>query len=215
MSKNLFLKALRTYKSCNDLPLRNFLLVTSSGDYKFLYKWSDFIWFDVPESHDLSNLWSDLILEYGRLDNNLQIDESFQNQKILNQYENSFVFVKALIRILTLVSPDSENENYSGAANDAIKTLDKLGYKIDVSSTKNYAKSITAADKRANSIITRINILRNEISGNQSGENESASFDGIMSALSAALKFRVSEQITVARYCEYKKVLTKNPRNGT
>ena len=188
----------------------------SIGDYKYLYKSSALIWFSVDITDELYEIWGDIIIEYGSLVNDNQIEESFNSQRVLKQLENSLVFVKSLIRILVFVSPDSKNELYSKSAIDAIDKLNKLVTKppkTNLSSVE-YAKSIKAADKRSNSILTRINILRNEILSNSGDSQENGvSFDAIISSLSVALKFSISDTITVSKYCEYRKILTKKSKN--
>ena len=186
----------------------------STGDYRFLFKNKELIWFSVNTTDKLYELWGDIVLEYGTLSNDNKIDESFSSQKVLKQLENSLVFIKSLIGILIFVSPTSKNELYSKSAIDAIEKLGKLGYTITTISSLEYAKSIKSADQKSNSILTRINILRNEIlSVNEEDKENRVSFDAIISSLSVALKFSVSDDITVSKYCEYRKILTKKSKN--
>lgn len=152
-------------------------------------------------------MWGDLVLEYGEIDDNFSIQNSFEDQKLLYQLENSYVVIKSMVRILFFITPDSEGD-YSDVASEHIKNLRLLGYNISLESSQEYKKSLYEADKRANSIITRIKLKRNEMkSEDDSKDSSPISFDHMITSLNTALKFSVDDNITVSRYCEYKKVL--------
>ena len=79
------------------MPLKNFLNVYSTGDYSKLFKWPFFIFFEVPYLERLSFLWSDIVLEYGNLEKNGQIEDTFVNQKKIAQLQNAYIVVKSFI----------------------------------------------------------------------------------------------------------------------
>lgn len=208
----LWQRRLKVFKTCNELPLKNFLNVMSTGDFKYLIKAKNHKHLTVLNTARLSMIWGDLVIEYGKIDNNMQISESFDSQKIIYQLEASYIAIKSMIRVLMFSTPQSKNEQGAKAATESIHDLSKLGYKIDTSDSLAYAKSIQAADKRANSILNQINIRKSNI--DYSTDNTPISFDEVISSLNTALKFVVSDDITVARYCAYKKTLTKNTTNA-
>lgn len=94
-----------------------------------------------------------------------------------------------------------------------IAELEEKGYKIDTSNTIAYAESINRAFTRSENLITRLTMKSNEISEMiaEQGGSKAASFEEIMAGLSLSLKFAVSEDITLARFNEYKKII--NERN--
>lgn len=208
-----YLGLCKKYKGCKDLPLKNFLQVIATGDYKYLYKVKSYENFSRIESTNLSILWNDIILEYAELDNNLEIHGSFENQKVIYQLENLYVVIKAMIRTLMFITPHTKPARYGKTASKTIDDLSKLGYKIDTSSSAAYAASISAADKRANSIISQVNIRKAEMDADNEGDYEKISFEKTLSILNSSLGFQVPEDITVAMYCEYKKVITKKSKN--
>lgn len=211
--KKIYLKRYSLYSGCDELPLKNFLLIISTGDLKYLYKRKKYKGFRVHKTIELSMIWGDIVIEYADIDKNHQITESFNDQKIIYQLENSFIVIKAMIRLLMFITPNSKNENHAALAVKTIKDLRKLGYNINTSNSLEYAKSISNANKRSNSIISRIRIKKSEMRIESSSNDNPISFDQAISALNAALKFVVPDDITVARYCEYKKVLMKKAKN--
>lgn len=209
----LYQKRLRLFKNCNELPLKNFLNVMATGEFKYLYDVTDHGKLKEVGSKSMSMLWGDIILEYGQLDRNMQIADSFDSQKIIYQLEASYITIKSMIRILMFVTPQTKNKRGRELAVETIDGLKKLGYKIDVSSSKFYASSIHSADKRCNSIITQIKIRKSEMNQGETQDNMPVSFDNIISSLNTALKFVVPDDITVARYCAYKKNLNEKYKN--
>lgn len=188
--------------------------MTSTGDLKYLYDVKNYDRLQVDNTESLSMLWGDIVLEYGKLDNNFSIDNSFESQKIIYQLEASFVAIKAMIRILMFVTPRSKKPESAELATKTIKDLKKLGYIIDITDSKAYAKSISSADKRSNSIITQIKLRKSEMDYDEDSSSP-ISFDTVISSLNSALGFIVPEGITVARYCAYKKSLIKKSKNVT
>jgi len=213
--KIAYQKRLKLYKNCEELPLRNFFKIISTGDFKYLYKVRNYDRLKSINTEALSMLWGDVILEYADLSNDKNISNSFEEQKIIYQLENSYVVIKVMIRLLMFITPYSKGEGHGDLATKTIADLKLMGYKIDLSSDKAYASSISAADKRANHIISQIKIRKADLATLEGEGSKDISFDYVISSLNTALKFIVPEDITVSRYCEYKKVLIKNAKNAT
>lgn len=196
--------------------MQNFIQIMESGDFKYLFKVDNYD--KVPSetvetNKDLAVLWGEIILEYGHLDQNLAVAAHFEDHKVLLQLENAYTVLKAMIRTLMFVSPGSNNPEWADLANNYIKDLRKLGYIIDITSSKAYKESLYAADRKSNQLVTRIKMKRNEIKNysedpDQEGDpREKVTFDQVITQLSAALQFNLSDNLTVSRYCEYRKTL--------
>ena len=68
-------RRLKLYRNCEELPLRNFFKVISTGDYKYLYKTKNHNRLKTDNTEALSMLWGEIILEYGSInDDKKQID---------------------------------------------------------------------------------------------------------------------------------------------
>ncbi len=223
--RNAFKPRYPVYRDCSELPFRNFIKVLETKDYKYLYarpaKILEFNRFyndldPEKDSYELGVLFGDIMLEYGHLDQNLGVGAQFEDQKILIQLENAYTVLKAMIRLLMLVTPDSQDPEYAKIATQYIEDLRKLGYIIDVTNSKAYEKSLYQADKRSNALVTKIRMKKNEIKSltpdAEDGERE-ISFDRIVAQLSAALQFNIDENnLTVSRYCELRKVLKERSK---
>lgn len=98
-----------------------------------------------------------------------------------------------------------------------IDELSKRGYNIDTSNSIAYAKSINSALTRSENIVTRLTMKANEINGliEEHGGSKPASFEEIMAGLSMSLKFSVPEEITLARFNEYKKIISERNQKVT
>ncbi len=146
--------------------------------------------------------WGDIMIEYAKIDGNMEVIGSFESDKHIKQLYNSYTVIKAMIRILWCVSPS--NKKYGKLALSTISDLEKLGYKVDTSNSTQYRESLLRADKRANNIITQIRIKQKKYI---SDEEVNITFDALIAGLSAGLKFSVPDNITVSRYCELKKIV--------
>lgn len=117
---------------------------------------------------------------------------------------NDFITIKAHIGKLTLPVFDGSKVNM-----ESVAYLEKKGYKIDFSSKENYIESLKAADKKRSNLMTRINMRRKEIekltANNKPGEQKG--LEQILAALSFQLGYTVEDNITLARYNEYNKIL--------
>lgn len=156
---------------------------------------------------DANEAWNKIIDEFSRLENSSHVDNLVIKTRLLAQYKNLYVYTKALIRQLMFITPDSGGA-YGKLASESIRDLQNMGYNINVSSSKEYAKSIYAADKRSNYLVTRIKLTQKEVdslnSSSKKGENK-LSFDREVTIISSSLGFSVPNDLTLSTYCEYKK----------
>lgn len=174
--------------------------VINTGDYRYLYKAR--IYKLLAPDPSLVFTWGDILLEYGKLDHTSSIQDAFEKDKYIKQLENAYTTIKAMIRKLMFVVDKR-----------TILDLHALGYIIDTTDSREYAKSLSAADKKSNSLVTRIRMLKNELKGDHS--ETGVSFDSLMAMLNSQLQINVPENISVARYCEYKKIITeRNKKNA-
>jgi hypothetical protein len=177
------------YKSIKDLPLKVFFEIAETGNVKLLGEDKDAV---------LIERWEQIIIEYGKDDNNQAVNNVVEKSEQLFTQGALFCEIKGML--LYLVGAES------GAY---VERLNELGYKINADSHEEKIKSIQLNDRRANNISTRMQILQNEIDSYSDGKK--ATFDSVMAWLSSQLGFEPKEDITVLRYLEYKKQI--NERN--
>lgn len=147
---------------------------------------------------ELTEIWEAIIQEYGKLDNNMAISTAFEKsgEIVLNMAE--YIEVMGMLMYLQEI----------GVKMEYVDRLKDLGYTVNL--TSDYLESIQRSSSRAKGVITRINILKAELSGMKEDGNKS-SFDQAVGNLSASLQMWVPDDITVSRYLELKKVV--NERN--
>lgn len=94
--------------------------------------------------------------------------------------------------------------------NDYITFLAERGYKINTSSNQAYVDSINACLIRSENLITRMTMKANELKSLMpDSKSEVSSFDGIIAGLSLCLGYEVSDNISLLRFNEYKKLINQ------
>ena len=90
-----------------------------------------------------------------------------------------------------------------------ISELKKRKYKIDTSSASNFWKTLAEALQKSESIQTRLKIKIHELEEFTKGEGTGTTFDELLANVSAALGFVIPDDITLARFNEYRKILKR------
>jgi len=148
---------------------------------------------------DYAEVWEDIIKKNGEATGNKSygqfLDLSIKKLKYLNEYS----IVRALLVKLT-IREDA----------DDIRELNKRGYKIDVT---DYKQTIENAFRKCNNLSTKIGTTVATLN-KLTDSKDNISFDTLLAELSSSLGFVVNEDITLARYNEYNKVILKKKSNG-
>ncbi len=180
------------YDSCQTLPLKLFFKVAETGDLNHL------VIQGMPKN--LLDLWQKILIEYGNLDGNFLISDTFDKQGQIMTYAATYVQVDAMLIYLKHFRYD---QGY-------VNKLTELGYRVN---PDNYITDIERNQRTVKNIKSRIMMLQNEIESLKTDGNKS-SFDEAVSYLSANLSIWIPDDITVARYVSLKKVIReKNGRN--
>lgn len=100
---------------------------------------------------------------------------------------------------------------------DIIIDLRKRGYKIDTSTNAKYLESINLSLRKVASIATKIGIANSQIEDiiEMAKQVKRKSADELLAEVSAGLGFAVDDNVTLARFNEYSKIVAKkNKSNG-
>lgn len=143
--------------------------------------------------------WEKIIEDYSKRDNNMAIQDVMSKRDELFRQAALFCEVKAML--LYLIG------GYKQAYVDRLKYL---GYDIDNSDKAKMMQSIAKSDQKSNHIQTRIRFIEKDIEKFQVNEGNKQSFEGVMAWLSFNLKFEPSNNITVGRFLEYKKMINES-----
>lgn len=99
---------------------------------------------------------------------------------------------------------------------EIIKSLKRKGYNINTSSRSLYEESLDNALSRSEGIITRISLKLREMekdSKKSETEDRDFGFEEIIAQLNVGLGFNVDDSLTLARFNEYKKIISKRNAN--
>ena len=130
--------------------------------------------------------------------NYIDLQEGFAH--LLNEYN----VVKAQLLKLSFVVDENIIEELRGK-----------GYRIDTSSKSKYIESLNSALHRSDNIISRIKIKKSEINSLIEDErtDDKPTFDSIVALVSMYLGFPIPDDIGLARFNEYKKLIKKKVNN--
>jgi len=96
---------------------------------------------------------------------------------------------------------------------DLVDWLVKKGYKIETGNGKKdfnlvYAESLAKAQRKAANLMTRINMKKSElIRMSKPGKQDGRTLEEILATVSYAIGFTISEDVTLARFNEYNRIL--------
>lgn len=97
---------------------------------------------------------------------------------------------------------------------ELIKQVRDFGYVIELDSTQKYADSLYATSRRVDNLATRIRMQYNRMALN-TVDKSGGGFDEAIVNLNLALGMEVNDNITLARYNEYCKLVKKRNANNT
>ncbi len=100
---------------------------------------------------------------------------------------------------------------YFQVDDDIIMELRERGYNIDTSSKSNYITSLERAMERSKSLQSRIRMKSNELENLTSHlkDTQPATFDEIMASLIINLGFTIPDEITLARFNQYRNLIVQ------
>lgn len=184
------------YKNCSELPLKIFFEIANDveNNLHLLVIKGEF------DKAKMLEVWESIVLEYSKLDNNQAISDVLETKEEMFRQSALYCEIKGMLLYLA----GAYKQEY-------IERLNELGYKID---KDKIIESLKANDSRSNHIATRMMFLQKDLEKYSEGGNKS-SFDREMSYLGTQLGFEPKEDLTVARYIEYKKRIREkiNERN--
>jgi len=151
-----------------------------------------------PPQEDLVNTWEEIIKKNSTSSNNNQFYHYIRTLKAYEKVVAEYTLIRAAIIILAF-KVDQQ----------IISDLTARGYKFLYSNTEEYDAALSELVRRSSELTTRIRMLQSEVA-NFKGESENAiTFEELMATLCVQLGFTVPDDITLARYNEYKKIIKK------
>lgn len=152
-----------------------------------------------PLREDVLEEWEKIVAENAKANGDYNYDSYFQLLKSYLKLISQYTIVKSmLMRCCFIISWEDISE------------LRRRGFKIVVDNTGKYTESITAAMRRVDNLVTRAVMKKKEIEKyfQESDRKQSpVGFEQAMANLNYSLGFSVNENLTLAAFNEYKKII--------
>ena len=187
------LTIIATFYSYEDITLKLFVTINASGNFRLLIKSG------IALPSECFDRWEKIIQENNRAAGRHEYSTFLKTYKAYNRLLAEFNSIKAHLLILCYVI------DY-----EAIKFVRKKGYAIALTNSKAYADSIYSAIRRSDNLLTKISMKRNELLKMQpKGDARQESFESIIANLTVELGYSIPDDITLARYNEYVKIIER------
>jgi hypothetical protein len=179
----------------DNIPLRLYFEVAESSDYERLQLSGEY---DAEKALDV---WEDIVKRNSEENGSHQYYAYINSHKGLNKLLNDYTMTKAMLIKLAFVVDKK-----------LIERLNKMGYRISTKNSQEYEDSLVAAIRKSDNMVTKITMRQNELNTlfkAQEGNKSKRSFEQVIADLTVGLGFIVNEDITLARYNEYRKIIQK------
>ena len=150
-----------------------------------------------PSKEESVEAWESIVKENSKHSGDFQYDSYFTLLQAYHQFICEYVMVRnMLFKLATVIDYEY------------VEACRARGYQINLKDSASYEKSIAAALRRTANLITRARMKQSEIEREFGGKpQKSFGFEETMANLTMALGFVVPDNVTLARYNEYKKMI--------
>lgn len=198
------INARKTYKSCSELPLYNFIKIVVHDDLNWLYSEPKSI---LRHSVDLRLLWSDIFAEYTTISNNTQSKHVFALTKEITVINNKLILIQTAVDYLT--------KNYDERLCAVLRRMGFM-YKFtpdtlqnDLKLTISSAKRLVIRKQEAEADYSKLNTSDKKVTEDD--------FYGLITQLSRFVAFRINpKETTVTEFAKYINAfnIENKPKNG-
>lgn len=140
--------------------------------------------------------WETIIRRNSRINGTAEFDSYLNELKGYGQYMSDFNTIKAMLHVLLF----QVDNNY-------IEYLKTRGYYINTSGAQAYEKSLYNCIQQSENIKSKIRSKMKALEKRSAEAGPPTSFEEIMASLCAALGFNVPDDLKLARYNQYLKLL--------
>jgi hypothetical protein len=153
-------------------------------------------------------IWEEIVQRNAEVNGNYTYMNWFRASREYYKLISEHALVKAILQKFSFTKTF---KRFVGPTTDKDKVLvavlGQRGYVLDFRSSEQFAESIYANMLKSQNLVTKITMKRNEINGFVSSNGAVQGFEEVMADLIASLNVNVDDNITLARYNEYKKVI--------
>lgn len=155
------------YDSLDTLPIKLYYKISDTGNLKLLTD-------QEIEEETLNAIWDELVIGFDLLNKSNNSKKIF----ILNKEINSLEAIHKAV----LMACESLSFEYDEYLIDIIK---KYGFSFNDNSTEDYHNSIEKVIREAKSLVTKVNMLKNQLPKTE--EEDKVSLDEVMASYSSVL----------------------------
>lgn len=165
--------------------------MAETGDYRKLVK-------KEPATDEACmEAWEDIVKKNGENTGNNSYSSYFSDAVQYGQLLSEYLFMRAALTKLLYVIDF-----------DLIQKVRDLSYTINLENSQRYADSLYATSRQVDNLATRIKMQYNRMALN-TVDKTGGGFDEAIVNLNMALGMEVNDNITLARYNEYCKIIKK------
>lgn len=177
--------------------LKLYIDIAKSGDFTKLVKSGK------SGNDECLQAWESIVKRQQKESGSNQFDAFFRLSKGYLIHLNDHTVIRACLILVGI--------NYLYIDWEYIKTLKEKGYIIDTSTPERVLETVKEGLNRCENLITKAVSKRKELDlmlkQSESGSKDGPGFEQMIANLNYALGFTVSEDLTLARYNEYQKIL--------
>ena len=182
-----------SFFSYEDITLKLFMAISESGNFKLVIKSG------IATDSQCVAMWEKIVQDNNKVTGNQEYNSYLKSWRNYNRLLHEHISVRPNLVILCYAL-DFE----------AIKYVRSKGYLIDTTNSKTYADSLYRAIRKCDNLQTKIAMQLNDLERTQATTpRRSENFEALMAALSLELGYTVPDEITLARYNEYSKLIER------
>lgn len=183
----------------NDILLRTYIDISTTGNLEPL------IIEGRSNREELLQAWEEIVRENGERNGDRSYSSYFRLLKGYGVLLATYSVVKISLLKLAVSPVDCE----------VVFDLRRRGYQINMSDNTVYAESIRVGLRKVDNLITRIRMKKSELEAQFAVQEKGTpiGFEEIIAKITSGLGFVVQDNITLARYNEYKKILKEKSRD--
>jgi hypothetical protein len=180
--------------SYEDIMLKTFVDISKSGAKELL------IICGSPTEEQLTEAWEKIVIRNGKENGDFEIETYIEKSKALGKLISDYTLIRLHLLKCSLVID-----------NDSLKFLKRKKFNINQRSNEAYTQSIADAFQKSNSYLTYITAAQRDIESitKQKEKVEDQTIEEALAVVSTGLGFSVPEDVKLARFNGYKKILIK------
>jgi hypothetical protein len=185
----------------DDIPLKLYIELAASGEYKKLIKSGS------ATNDECAQAWENIMVKNGKVTGNLDYLNYFETYKQFQLLVSKYHMLKAILMKLAYPA-------FFGFDKVKIQYMISEGYRIKLNTIEAYVASVQAADKRVNSLVTKILTKKAQLENmfkDKGKEEEPQGFYEIIAYLIAE-GFNINNDITLATYNQLVKIIRKKKK---